>query len=153
MAGTARFVNMQKVEQALMEAFADWAENDVNKRYWREQFEDDWRYPGPPTVRKAKPPAGNPRDILDTEALYESGVKSFTLSETFNGIRADWHWNAKNFSGEEYAWYVHEGQGPYARVARPWTDEMAHPFQFETSDIKLDLIRAIDEHLNNGRFY
>lgn len=148
MAGTARFINMGSVEKALLSAFREWSENDVNDKYWREKFEEPWPYPGPPTIRKSKPPAGNPRDILDTEELYESGVRSYKYEAGPNGARADWHWDATNSSGEEYAWFVHEGQGPYARVARPWTDEMASEWLFEQSEIKRDLEQAVDRNLN-----
>jgi hypothetical protein len=148
MAGTARIINTRQVEQALLQAFEEWTKEDVNDKYWREKFEDRYPYPGPATNRKAKPPAGNPRDILDTEALYESGVKSYSYEQGANGAKAEWHWNAENSSGIEYAWFVHEGQGPYSRAPRPWTDELASEWLFGMSDIKQDLIEAIDRHLN-----
>ena len=148
MASSARIIGTKRLEQALVEAFADWAENDVNNSYWREKFEERYPYPGPVTARKAKPPAGNPRDILDTEELYKSGVESFDLNTSPDGARADWHWNAKNSSGEEYAWFVHEGQGPHSRHPRAWTDELSDEWLFGSSSIKRDLMDAIERHLN-----
>ena len=147
MAGTARIIGARNIERALLEAFQQWTEQDVNERYWRDQFEELWIYPGPPTIRKEKPPAGNPRDILDTEALYESGVESYRYQVGPNGAQANWHWGAKNTSGQEYAWYVHEGRGPYSRKARPWTDELGSDWLFKGSIIERKLMQRIDEHL------
>jgi hypothetical protein len=148
MAGTARIIGAGDLERALLEAFQQWTQGDVNEEYWREKFEELYPYPGPQTIRKEKPPAGNPRDILDTEALYESGVESYRYEAGPNGAAANWHWNAKNASGQEYAWYVHEGQGPYSREARPWTDEMASEWLFKGSIIERKLIQRIDEQLS-----
>lgn len=149
MAGTARIVGGASIEKALLNAFEQWVKEDVDEDYMTEQFfENKWPYPGPPTQRKSGTIAGNPRDIVDTAALYESGKNSFRYQEGPNGASADWHWDAKNSSGEEYAWYVHEGQGPYARVARPWTDELAAPNLFDQSTIKQQLVSRIDSSLN-----
>jgi len=148
MAGIARIIGTKKVEEALIRAFQQWTEEDVNKEYWREKFEEQYVYPGPLTSRKNGEVAGNPRDILDTEALYDSGVESYRYSSVPNGAEANWHWNAKNSSGDEYAWFVHEGQGPHSREARRWTDELASEFLFEDSDIKSRLMARIDQSLN-----
>ena len=148
MAGIARIIGVKQLEQALLAAFEEWTREDVNERYWREKFEDDYRYPEPPTLRKNGEIARNPRDILDTEALYESGVESYKFTRGATGAEANWHWDAKNSSGEEYAWFVHEGQGPHSRAPRPWTDELASEYLFETSEIKRDLMDALDRHLN-----
>jgi hypothetical protein len=148
MAGIARIVGAKQLEQALLSAFEEWTREDVNERYWREKFEDKYRYPGPPTLRKNGEIARDPRDILDTESLYESGVESYKFTRGATGAEANWHWDAKNSSGEEYAWFVHEGQGPYSRAPRRWTDELASEYLFETSEIKRDLMDALDRHLN-----
>lgn len=148
MAGIARIVGGEQPERALLRAFQEWTEEDVNGWYWRERFEEEYPYPGPPTLRKNGDIAGNPRDILDTEALYESGVNSYDYEEGRAGAKASWHWNAKNSSGEEYAWYVHEGKGPYSRAPRPWTDEMVSEFLFETSEIKEALMNRVASELS-----
>lgn len=148
MAGTARIIGAKALEKALLSAFQQWTEEDVNGEYWRDKFEEKYKYDGPPTLRKNGEIARNPRNILDTEALYESGVNSYRYSTNANGAEADWYWDAKNSSGEEYAWYVHEGQGPYSREPRAWTDELASEFLFEGSDIKAILMNRIDRSLN-----
>jgi hypothetical protein len=149
MAGIARIVGTKALEKALLSAFQQWTEDDVNGEYWREQFEKDYKYANRITKRKEKPPAENPRDILDTEELYESGVKSYDYSVNNIGARADWHWNAKNSSGEEYAWYVHEAlEGSSKGYPRRWTDELASEYLFEDSEIKGRLMSRIDQSLN-----
>ena len=80
-----------------------------------EQFlTNKWQYPPPATKRKSGEIAGNPRDIYDLGKLYESGKRSFSVTRDASEIQASWHWDAKNLSGEEYAWFVHEGEGPTA---------------------------------------
>jgi len=148
MAGTARIIGIKALEKALISAFQQWTEDDVNGEYWREKFEEQYRYPGAPTLRRNGEVVGDPRDILDTEALYDSGVDSYRYSNASNGAEADWHWNAKNSSGEEYAWFVHEGQGPHSREPRRWTDELASEYLFEGSEIKGRLMARIDQSLN-----
>lgn len=149
MAGSARFVGTEQIEQALLAAFEEWASDDVNNEYWREEFfSRKWQYDGT-TVRKNGETAGpGPRNIVDLENLYDSGVRSFRFERSADGAEAKWHWNATNSSGEEYAWFVHEGQGPHSRTARPWTDELASEWLFGMSEIKGDLMEAIDRHLN-----
>ncbi len=149
MASSARIIGTKQLEKALVEAFADWAENDVNNKYWRDEFfSNKWPYEGV-TQRKNGETAGpGPRNIVDTEELYKSGVESFDLTINQNGVLATWHWNAKNSSGEEYAWYVHEGKGPHAATPRKWTDELSDEWLFGSSSIKRDLMDAIERHLN-----
>lgn len=148
MAGTARIIGTKALEKALLGAFQKWTEDDVNGQYWREKFEEQYPYEGPPTVRKNGEIAGDPRNILDTEELYDSGVESYRYSIDANGGEANWHWDAKNSSGEEYAWFVHEGQGPHSREPRRWTDELASEYLFEGSEIKGRLMARIDQGLN-----
>ncbi len=148
MANTARMVGGESWERALLIAFQKWTEKDVNEQYWREKFEDEYKYEGPITIRKKKPPAGNPRDILDTEELYKSGVKSYDYSADGDGARADWHWDAENSSDEQYAWFVHEGQGPHSREPRRWTDELASEYLFEGSEIERRLLNRIEKEIN-----
>jgi hypothetical protein len=136
----AKIINSRLIESALVKAFEEWADQDVNDKFFSEQFiAREWPYPGPETIRKSRGPAGDPRDIYDTGALFKSGQESFTLQASTNGASANWHWDAKNSSGQEYAFYVHEGKGPYSRVPRKWTDDLVIPSLFEMSEARADL--------------
>ena len=140
----ASFHNEEELVRQLGDVFADWVQDDVNGDYMEEQFfTDKWQYPPPATERKNGLIVGNPRDIYDLGALYESGQSSFGIRVTRNYVEASWHWKAKNSSGEEYAWFVHEGEGPYSRAPRPWTDELAVPYLFEGSYVRQKLERSI----------
>tara|TARA_B100001758_G_C18318494_1_gene561899 strand:- start:120 stop:584 length:465 start_codon:yes stop_codon:yes gene_type:complete len=132
----ASFHNQDDLVRQLADVFEQWVRDDVNGDYMDEQFLDRnrWQYPPPSTKRKSGDTAGNPRDIYDLGKLYESGKRSFTVKRTATKIEASWHWNAKNQSGDEYAWFVHEGEGPYSRAPRPWTDEIAVPYLFYGSN-------------------
>jgi len=125
MAISAKIINQQLIEQALVAAFEDWASEDINKTHWDQQFKDSsrWRYEGE-TTRRNRQVVTSPRDIYDLGSLYESGVESFRLIKNAKGPEAKWHWNAINSSGNEYAWYVHEGLGTNA-TARPFTDDVS----------------------------
>ena len=97
---SASFNNEDAIVKALSDAFTQWAEEDINETHWREQFlEREWKYDGKTKRKNPSAPvrdADNPRDIYDFGKLYESGVKSFLLAFTGAGIRASWHWDAKN---------------------------------------------------------
>lgn len=125
---SASFSNEDAIVKALSDAFVQWAEEDINEIHWREQFlERDWRYDGETKRKNPSAPvrdAANPRDIYDFGTLYESGVNSFSLTSIGAGMRASWHWDAKNSSGREYAWYVHEGLGTN-KNARKFTDDIS----------------------------
>jgi hypothetical protein len=126
----AKFNNSASLERALVNAFKRWAEEDINKTHWDSQFGDEkWEYNNE-TKRKNQEviPAGQ-RDIYDLGLLYESGVKSFKVNESPELVEATWHWDAKNSSGEEYAWYVHEGKGTNVN-ARKFTDDISIPSSF-----------------------
>lgn len=145
----ARLVNTKELEQQLAEAFAEWLEDDVNGEYMSEEFlMDKWPYPPPSTLRQNGEIAGSPRNIYDTGELFRSGQESFAIVRSNSSVEGKWHWDARNNSGEEYAWYVHEGRGPHSRAARPWTDEIAEPYLFEGSDIKRELERRITAKLS-----
>ena len=140
----ARLLNRNSIETALIKAFGLWAKEDINDKFFSEQFIDrQWPYPGPPTIRKAGGIADNPRDIYDTGKLFKSGQNSFTLKSGPNLTSAGWYWDATNASGEEYAFYVHEGKGPHARVPRKWTDDLVIPAKFAQSDAIKDLSARI----------
>jgi len=132
----AKLVGEEELLRQLGDVFADWVIDDVNGDYVDEEFLDKnrWQYPPPSTKRKSGDRASSPRDIYDLGKLYESGKRSFTVKRTATEIEASWHWNAKNQSGDEYAWFVHEGEGPYSRAPRPWTDEIAVPYLFYGSN-------------------
>lgn len=130
----AKLLNGASIEKALVQAFIQWAESDINDVHWREQFtEAKWPYKKNNSLRGTTirrnpsapiPEAGTPRDIYDFGKLYESGVNSFQLTITPSLARASWHWDATNTSGEEYAIYVHEGRGSNL-TARRFTDDIA----------------------------
>jgi hypothetical protein len=120
----ASITNVKAIENALIKAFEKWAEEDINDAHWDDQFKSDrWKYDGE-TVRKNRETVGSPRDIYDLGELYKSGKESFEAQRTIAGAEANWHWDAKNSSGREYAWYVHEGLGTN-QTARPFTDDIA----------------------------
>ncbi len=126
---SARIIGGKRIEQALIDAFAKWAEEDINDAHWDDQFKDmdQWEWPGE-TRRRNGEVVDSPRDIYDLGDLYESGVKSFKLNRTVTGAEANWHWDATNSSGQEYAYYVHEGTR--LMPGRPFTDDIAIPSAF-----------------------
>ena len=126
---SARIIGAKQIEKALLDAFEKWAEEDINDAHWDDQFRDmeQWEWDGE-TRRKNGEVVGSPRDIYDLGDLYESGVKSFKLNRTTAGAEANWHWDATNSSGEEYAWYVHEGTRKMP--GRPFTDDISIPSSF-----------------------
>ena len=112
----ARLVGEEELLRQLGDVFEEWVTKDVNDDYMYEQFRTDkWSYAGPPTKRKSGGTAGNPRDIYDLGNLYKSGRDSFKVDRNPSKVEASWHWNAKNQSGDEYAWFVHEGEESLAR--------------------------------------
>lgn len=131
-----KIINAKSLEQKLVQAFEDWAEQDVN-RFFEDQFKSDiWYYPRQ-TTRKNGTVAGTSRDIYDLGALYESG-KDVDINLDANSVSAAWNWDAKNSSGRAYAVYVHEGLGTNL-VPRPWTDDLYYPQKFANSSVRLAL--------------
>jgi hypothetical protein len=126
---SARIIGQKAIERALVDAFELWASNDINDAHWQDQFNDaKWRYDGV-TERKNGETVTSPRDIYDIGELYRSGVESFRFERRETGAEASWHWDAINSSGDEYAWYVHEGVGSNV-TARPFTDDISIPASF-----------------------
>lgn len=127
----AKVTNRRKLEKAIVQAFEQWAEKDINEDHWRYQFlEREWPYAGTTqreNKKKYPEPVGNPRNIEDWGDLYESGKYKF--SEGPNRADAYWHWGATNSSGQEYAYYVHYGKGTN-KSARPFTDDISIPSSF-----------------------
>ena len=124
----AKLINPENIENALIQAFNIWVEEDINKKHWDEQFKNmsKWDYDlgDKPTVRKNGQTVDSPRDIYDLGLLYKSGIASSVVENTGMMVTADWHWDAKNASGKEYANYVHEGLGSNT-TARPFTDDIS----------------------------
>ena len=124
----AKLINAENIENALIQAFNIWVEEDINKKHWDEQFKNmsKWDYDlgDKPTVRKNGQTVDSPRDIYDLGLLYKSGIASSVVENTGTMVTADWHWDAKNASGKEYAIYVHEGLGSNT-TARPFTDDIS----------------------------
>ena len=138
----AKIIGIQQIEQALIEAFEQWTEVDINANFWEEQFTTaKWDYDG--TTTRANPSAfikdaSSPRDIYDYGELYDSGVKSYKFESSANTASASWHWDATNRSGQEYAWYVHEGEG---------TNTTARGFTDKVSDMKFSFLDDIGKAL------
>ena len=130
MAGQPRFIGLERLEKALLDAFETWAEEDINDAHWDDQFRDmgRWKYDGV-TERANGEVVTSPRDIYDLGELYRSGVESFRFDRASNGATANWHWDATNKKGQEYAWYVHEGLGRNA-TPRRFTDDISIPSSF-----------------------
>jgi hypothetical protein len=124
----AKLINAETIENALVQAFEIWVEEDINKKHWDEQFKNmsKWDYDlgDKPTVRKNGDVVDSPRDIYDLGLLYQSGIDSSVVENTGTMVTANWHWDAKNTSKKEYAIYVHEGRGSNT-TARPFTDDIS----------------------------
>ena len=134
----AKIIGIKQIEQAIIDAFEDWTRDDINGRFWEKEFKrSDWKYDG--TTIRENPQAfikeaGELRDIYDYGNLMESGIESYKYQSSSNGASASWHWDAKNRSGEEYAYYVHEGEYTN-QTARPFTDRVSDAkFSFRESD-------------------
>jgi hypothetical protein len=115
----ARIIGIEQIEKALIQAFEQWTETDINANFWEEQFTTTkWNYDG--TTTRANPRAF----IREASSPRESGVKSYKFESSVNAASASWHWDATNRSGQEYAWYVHEGEGTNT-TARGFTDKVS----------------------------
>lgn len=135
-------VNGKLLERQLVEAFAEWAEEDINNAYWDDQFKADiWSYPDE-TKRKNGEIVSSPRDIYDLGALYDSGRESFSVNLGGISPSASWTWDAVNSSGRAYAWYVHEGLSTN-QAPRPWTDDFQIRAKFEASVVSRALRNRI----------
>ena len=127
---SAKIIGIKRIEQALIDAFEDWTKENINGAFWDDQFKDDkWKH-SPLTERRNGDTVGSPRDIYDLGELYDSGIRSYKYESSVDGATASWHWDAKNSSGEEYAWYVHEGKGTNFPYARRFTDDLSFAFSF-----------------------
>jgi hypothetical protein len=133
---------IKQIEQALVNAFKDWTEQDINNAFWDDQFkEDKWDH-SLLTRRKNGDTVGSPRDIYDLGELYDSGKESYKLTNSAGNVTARWHWDAKNSSGKEYAIYVHEGTGTNAGYPRGFTDDLSIAFSFRKPVAKAFMLRV-----------
>lgn len=140
-------INAKILEQKLAQAFKTWAEKDLDDGYFEDQFKDDkWSYPGY-TRRKSGENAGTVRNIYDLGELYRSGKESFKITQGANDITASWNWDAKNDSGNAYAWYVHEGLSTNLEP-RQWTDAFQQRDLFDGSVVSKALRSRIRSALN-----
>jgi hypothetical protein len=146
----AFFTGMKQIEQALLNAFEDWTSDEINGQFWEQEFKrPDWQYDG--TTTRENPAAfikeaGTLRDIYDYGFLMKSGIKSYNYQSYPNGASANWHWDAKNRSGKEYAYYVHEGEYTN-QTARPFTDKVSDAKFSFMSDIGLNLLDRVQAKL------
>jgi len=140
-------INARSLEQKLAQAFETWANDDLDDGYFEDQFKDDkWEYPGY-TRRKSGENAGTVRNIYDLGELYRSGKESFRITQGTNDITASWNWDAKNDSGNAYAWYVHEGLSTNLEP-RQWTDVFQQRDLFDGSVVSKALRSRIRTLLN-----
>jgi hypothetical protein len=139
----AKIVGMEILEARLTQVFEAWVKEDIDDAYWGDQFRDmtRWDY-GRETVRKNKDVVDSPRDIYDLGTLYDSG-KDSSINFDANLVTASWNWDARNSSGNLYAYYVHEGTSTSAGFPRRWTDELYYPQKFAGSSVRLSLIRRL----------
>lgn len=139
-------IGQKLIEKALLDAFETWVEQDINGDFWDTQFKTNkWEW-DQPTVRKNGEIVFSPRNILDLGDLYRAGVNSFTVNRTPASIEANWNWNdAKNSTGEPYAWYVHEGTSRHP--GRPFTDDISIPSSFFRKQPGVDLKLRVEQFL------
>jgi hypothetical protein len=122
----AKLINPESIENALIQAFETWVKEDINDAHWDDQFKNmaKWDYDNE-TRRKNGEVISTPRrDIYDLGLLYRSGIDSSVIENTGAMVTANWHWDATNASGKEYATYVHDGRGTNI-TARPFTDDIS----------------------------
>jgi hypothetical protein len=146
---SARIVGGKQIEKALLDAFEQWTVDYIQGVYWEEQFETDrWKWTD--TITKRQNPfvadAGSPRDIYDWGDLYKSGVDSYSFSLNNNGAEATWFWDARNSSGDRYAWYVH--YGTKFMPDRPFTDDLVLEASFFWNGPGKSLVTMVQDHLN-----
>jgi hypothetical protein len=139
----AQITGTERIEKALLGAFERWTKVDINYTFWGDQFKNaKWDH-SPLTIRANGEPVGSPRDIYDLGDLYRSGIRSYQYQSSSDGSVASWHWDAKNRSGQEYAWYVHEGEGTNEPYERRFTDDVSDmAFSFRKPIGKALLLRV-----------
>ena len=130
---SAKITNKGKLEKAILQAFEQWAEKDINEDHWEAQFQDMDRWDWPNETRRRNGAlVESPRDIYDLGKLYRSGVESYKFFKDTKRAEAHWHWDATNSSGQEYAHYVH--YGTRFMDGRPFTDDIGLASSFWEKD-------------------
>ena len=122
----AKLINPESIENALIQAFEAWVKEDINDAHWDDQFKNmaKWDYDNETRRKNGEVISTPQRDIYDLGLLYQSGIDSSVIENTGEMVTANWHWDAKNTSGQEYATYVHDGRGTNI-TARPFTDDIS----------------------------
>jgi len=135
-------INAAALEAKLTKAFETWSRFDIND-YFRGQFlEPKWDYPGETKRKNGELVGPEPRDIYDLGNLYKSGRDSLKIEPGKIDVTASWNWDAKNKSGDSYAWYVHEGLSTNLEP-RQWTDIFQQRDLFESSNVSRALSSRI----------
>jgi hypothetical protein len=122
----AKLINPESIENALVQAFETWVKEDINDAHWDDQFKNmaKWDYDNETRRKNGEVISTPQRDIYDLGLLYQSGIDSSVIENTGAMVTANWHWDATNASGKEYATYVHDGLGTNVK-ARPFTDDIS----------------------------
>jgi hypothetical protein len=122
----AKLINPESIENALIQAFETWVKEDINDAHWDDQFKNmaKWDYDNETRRKNGEVISTPQRDIYDLGLLYQSGIDSSVIENTGAMVTANWHWDATNASGKEYATYVHDGRGTNI-TARPFTDDIS----------------------------
>ena len=122
----AKLINPESIENALVQAFETWVKEDINDAHWDDQFKNmaKWDYDNETRRKNGEVISTPQRDIYDLGLLYQSGIDSSVIENTGAMVTANWHWDATNASGKEYATYVHDGRGTNI-TARPFTDDIS----------------------------
>ncbi len=143
-----KVINAKQLTNAIVDAFKQWAQEDINDAHWDDQFRDDskWLW-DQETRRRNGETVFSPRDIYDLGELYESGRRTFRVDITINGASAYWHWDARNNKGEEYAIYVHDGTR--FMDGRPFTNDIAIGSSFWRKTPGKAFKLRVQEHLKN----
>lgn len=122
----AKLINPESIENALIQAFETWVKEDIDDAHWDDQFKNmaKWDYDNETRRKNGEVISTPQRDIYDLGLLYQSGIDSSVIENTGAMVTANWHWDATNASGKEYATYVHDGRGTNVK-ARPFTDDIS----------------------------
>lgn len=138
----ATITNVKVLEKALLNAFQQWATEDINDAHWRDQFQDmgRWDYDNETRRRNGEVITSPQRDIYDLGDLYRSGKKSYTTNIEPTEATASWQWL-------DYGYYVHYGTGSNV-TPRPFTDDIALVASFFRRAPGKALVRRVQASLD-----